>query len=385
MDSTPSIAPIFLEGALRHYDWGAKGKRAFIPRCLGIRPRPNTPYAELWFGDHPTAPSLVKTEEGRRIPLDQFLKKNARLFFPPGKKRKEARLPFLVKIIDAARPLSLQVHPDERQSRAGYARENRAGIPLGSPERSFPDRIAKPEFILALQPFDVLAGFSPWKAILRDALCRRILSLVPCRRPNTKRIVERLFTLSPEQVRAIGKNVFGPRISPALKGPRERWLLRLWRDHGFPKSDPACLASCFMNFHRLMPGESLEIRPGVPHTYLRGVGVEVMRNSDNVLRLGMTSKPVHFRRALKAILFDRRAVWPKTSSSRTLWAPHGKIRLHAIKRGNLHHWESRGKMVFFLSFPWEGSSGGWTGPILVSLIPGTDTSLSGPGLLIHAP
>ncbi|MBL0058324.1 MAG: mannose-6-phosphate isomerase, class I [Elusimicrobia bacterium] len=367
---------------VRHYDWGARGKRAFIPRCLGIRPQPNTPYAELWFGDHPTAPSLVKTEQGERIPLDRFLKENARLFFPPGKQRKEARLPFLIKIIDAARPLSLQVHPDEKQSKAGFARENAAGIPRDSPDRCFPDPVAKPELLLALQPFDVLAGFLPWNVLRQDVWCGEIISLVGGPRPNTQRLVERLFRLSPERVRAIGQELFGRRNLPS--GPRALWLRRLWAEHGLPKSDPACLMACFMNFRRLMPGESLEIRPGVPHTYLRGVGVEVMRNSDNVLRLGLTSKPVRFRSALKSILFNRPVLWQKKGSSPTLWVQKGKICARPLKAG-IHRLRMTSRNFgFFMSFSRGASLGRRRSPVVVSLLPpGSATPCSGLGFLIQ--
>lgn len=367
---------------VRHYDWGARGKRAFIPRCLGIRPQPNTPYAELWFGDHPTAPSLVKTEQGERIPLDRFLKENARLFFPPGKQRKEARLPFLVKIIDAARPLSLQVHPDEKQSKAGFARENAAGIPRDSPDRCFPDPVAKPELLLALQPFDVLAGFLPWNVLRQDVWCGEIISLVGGPRPNTQRLVERLFRLSPERVRAIGQELFGRRNLPS--GPRALWLRRLWAEHGLPKSDPACLMACFMNFRRLMPGESLEIRPGVPHTYLRGVGVEVMRNSDNVLRLGLTSKRARVQAAIKSIHFHRLALWRKASQPLVFRFEHGKIRLCRLESENHHLRMPPGKIGCYVSFPWKTSLGGMKGPVLVSILPpGANWFCPGPGFLIR--
>ena len=148
-----------LRNPVQHYDWGST---TAIPQLLGVAPD-GRPQAELWLGAHPSAPSLADVggpPSARWRPLDRLVADEPRgLLGEEVVARFGPRLPFLLKVLAAARPLSLQTHPTLEQARAGYAREEAAGVPRAAPQRSYKDRNHKPELLVALTPFDVLAGF----------------------------------------------------------------------------------------------------------------------------------------------------------------------------------------------------------------------------------
>jgi len=143
---------LVLDGVVRHYDWGSTSS---LPSLLG-RPEDGRPWAELWFGAHPSAPSLAGPD---RMPLDQVIGGDPVGALGAAVHDQFGGLPFLLKVLAAGHPLSLQAHPSSAQAKAGFAREDAAGIPVDAPHRSFRDRNHKPELICALTPFDALCGF----------------------------------------------------------------------------------------------------------------------------------------------------------------------------------------------------------------------------------
>jgi mannose-6-phosphate isomerase len=224
-----------LVGAVQRYAWGSVEE---IPRLIGSDPD-QTPWAELWFGTHPAAPTLTTTGE--------LL---AELVSP---------LPYLVKLLAAERPLSLQTHPNDAQAADGFRR----GV--------FGDPLAKPEILIALTRFEALCGFRPAE---RTARLFRDWGLRP-------------FTLREIMTAPVDPSLFAELCD--VDHPSARWALRL---HRMYPNDPAAAASLLLNHVVLQPGEAIYLSAGTLHAYLHGTGVEVMGASDNVVRAGLTSKPV---------------------------------------------------------------------------------------------
>jgi mannose-6-phosphate isomerase len=232
--------PIPLACGVQPYGWGERGPDALIPRLLGAPPEPGKAYAELWIGDHPSLPATALLPGGE-VPLPALIASapEAVLGRPGG------RLPFLMKVLAAARSLSIQAHPDRRQAEAGFAREEAAGLPLQDPRRSYKDPNPKPELLIALTPFWGLKGFRPLEEIAsafdREAPelkplmpdFRERLSRAADRRELLKDLYGRCFSLPQKDVNAL--------LSPLLvrlrasgpfpDGARESWVLQADADY----------------------------------------------------------------------------------------------------------------------------------------------------------
>ncbi len=290
-----------LRNQVMPYAWGS---RCALQRLLGRSDQAGKPMAELWMGAHPKAPSLVE-RDGRWMPLDRVVEQDPAAVLGKGVfERFGPRLPFLFKVLAAEHPLSIQVHPGVRQARAGFARENRAGIPLDAPRRNYKDPNHKPEMICALGPFDALLGFRPVEEML--PLLRQVAgeSLAPeirllsegSEEGALKRFFETLMRRDPAwRRRAVAE------ARQAVAGLRHRdpafmWVLKLIE--AYPE-DMGVLAPLFMNLVHLETTEALFIGAGELHAYLQGMGIELMANSDNVLRAGLTPKHVDLDELLR--------------------------------------------------------------------------------------
>ncbi|GGF27134.1 mannose-6-phosphate isomerase, class I [Williamsia phyllosphaerae] len=289
-----------LEGIVRPYAWGSRTALA----AMRGRPTPSPhPEAELWFGAHPGAPSVVVDDEATDAPADLLSVIDTD---PRGELGGECaqtfadRLPFLVKILAADEPLSLQAHPTLAQARAGFARENAAGIPVGATNRNYRDDNHKPELVVALTEFDALAGFrDPATTIelLRDLQVAELdpyLGLL-AGQPDSDGL-RALFTTWLTLPDVIMQALIPPVLEGAIAylGRSDRRFTRelqtvLELGEAYPM-DPGVLTVLLLNRIRLMPGEGLYLGAGNLHAYLRGTAVEVMANSDNVLRGGLTPK-----------------------------------------------------------------------------------------------
>jgi mannose-6-phosphate isomerase len=214
-------------------------------------------------------------------------------------------LPFLFKLLAAERPLSIQAHPDADQARSGWERENSLGIPLDAPHRNYKDSNHKPEIICALEPFTAMAGFrepGEIRSLLRLFGCPALAPLLDALEapPGTggegagagplKRFLAALFSLGAESRRALGDHA--RRFLRHAPGDHaEAWKLAARFAELYPE-DPAILAPLYLNLVTLQPGEAMNIPAGILHAYVRGFGVELMANSDNVLRGGLTPKHI---------------------------------------------------------------------------------------------
>ena len=299
-----------LRGALRTYAWGS---RTAIAEFTG-RPVPAAhPEAELWFGAHPGDPAWLKTAQGETSLLEVLVADPEGQLGSASRARFGDVLPFLVKVLAADEPLSLQAHPSADQAVEGYLREERMGIPVSSPVRNYRDTSHKPELLVALQSFEALAGFrqasrttellralavsdlDPFIDLLNDqsdadGLRALFTTWITAPQPDIDVLVPAVLEGAIQYVRS-GATEFQSEAKTVLElGER------------YP-GDAGVLAALLLNRISLAPGEAIFLPAGNLHAYLRGVGVEVMANSDNVLRGGLTPKHVDVPELLRVLDF----------------------------------------------------------------------------------
>ncbi len=269
-----------LLGQLRHYAWGGQG---FITDLFGL-PEQDQPVAEYWLGAHSAAPSSLLIPEQDAVPMNHWLN------------QQHSSLPYLLKVLDVARPLSIQVHPNRQQAEQGYALEDRMGIPLNSPRRNYKDQNPKPELALALGDFYLLYGFLPDQA-LGQALDRHA-SLGPLRACYQEGGLSRLFPSIIDSTQSQREQWLEP-IYQSLDEVADRHHVDYWIGHwqqlsrtASERYDTGVLCMLIMNLVHLRSGEAIFQDSNVPHAYLHGRCVEAMANSDNVVRCGLTSKHV---------------------------------------------------------------------------------------------
>jgi mannose-6-phosphate isomerase len=309
MDLLPLTNPI------QHYAWGSP---TAIPELLGRHDLEGRPCAELWMGAHPKAPSAVDSDSrsaasggvGKRDLLSLIEEDPTRVLGADVAARFGGRLPFLFKVLAAERALSIQAHPRKDQAEEGFAREDAAGIPRDAANRNYRDDNHKPELICALSEFWALRGFRPIPEIveefrgiagLRDAAAdlgrdptadglsrffRTLMSLPDAERAETVRAAVDLAQRKAAETGA---------------PPRYGWTTTLFEQYG---EDIGVLASLYLNCIRLEPGQGLFLPAQTLHAYLSGTGVEIMANSDNVLRGGLTSKHIDVQELLSSLEFS---------------------------------------------------------------------------------
>jgi mannose-6-phosphate isomerase class I len=279
--------------SFQNYAWG---DNSYIPGLFGLKDT-GLPYAEAWFGAHPSSPSLASLE-GVKVPLDRLIAERQGEILGSEVAGRFPTLPFLLKILTAARPLSVQVHPSKAQAIAGFQRENAAEIPLASAHRNYRDANAKPEAIFALTPFEALCGFRPVSDIRRDlADAPEFAGLFPGWEQSADPLPTLLglyFKLPHETVQAaLGRWISRLASSSPSVDTIERRIIDASRVYSVNEMlDRGLLFFLLLNFVTLNPGESLFLSAGTPHAYLRGAAVEVMSSSDNVIRAGLTTKHV---------------------------------------------------------------------------------------------
>jgi mannose-6-phosphate isomerase len=312
-----------LRGALRTYAWGS---RTAIAEFTG-KPSPTAhPEAELWFGAHPGDPAFLETDSGDESLLEAVREDPEGQLGAAVCKRFDDALPFLMKVLAADEPLSLQAHPSAEQAAEGFAREERLGIPVSSPIRNYRDRSHKPELLVALGTFEALAGFRPAAQsveLLRalavsdldpfvnllagqpdaDGLRALFTTWITAPQPDLDVLVPAVIDGGINYVRS-GKKQFAAEAKTVLElGER------------YP-GDAGVLASMLLNRLTLRAGDGIYLPAGNLHAYLHGVGIEVMANSDNVLRGGLTPKHVDVPELLRVLDFapaSEAALRPKTS------------------------------------------------------------------------
>jgi len=295
-----------LRNPIQHYVWGSK---TAIPKLLNIPNPERNPMAELWMGAHPKAPSQVCVD-GRWVSLiDVIASSPESVLGSEVARRFDSQLPFLFKILAAAEPLSIQVHPNKQQAIEGFAMENELGIPLDAPYRNYRDDNHKPELLCALTPFEALKGFRSIDDIL-DLMKRiDVLELSPLvdglrDRPNVNGL-ERFFRMLMKMEKGVQARMVSRVVERAKEKARERrelyWMVELGKKY---PEDVGVLSPLLLNFICLEPGQAIFLPAGELHAYLGGTGLEIMANSDNVLRGGLTAKHVDVDELLKIVRFE---------------------------------------------------------------------------------
>jgi mannose-6-phosphate isomerase len=299
-----------LKNTIQNYAWGST--RA-IPDLLGQKNPEHKTQAELWMGAHPKAPSWVQ-HNGQWVSLQELIAKNPVDIL--GKKVAENfnnRLPYLFKVLAAAKPLSIQVHPDLHQAREGFQRENAQKIPLDAPNRNYRDDNHKPECICALTRFWALSRFRKISGILSyfEKLNLQQLEAELAdfkKRPTVdglKRFYTSLMTLGMDRQKRIVDEALGQAQGFEAEDPVFKWMLRLADDY---PDDIGVLTPILLNLICLEPGQAIFLDAGELHAYLEGLGIELMANSDNVLRGGLTPKHVDAAELLRVLKFEDRDI-----------------------------------------------------------------------------
>ena len=292
-----------LENPIQNYAWGSKTAIA----DLTGRSKPSLkPEAELWMGAHPKAPSKVICNGDTMTLIDLITRYPKEILGEKVVRRFGNQLPFLFKVLAATEPLSIQAHPNQDQARSGYERENQAKIPLDASHRNYRDDKHKPEIICALTDFWGLNGFRA----IEDLRCQ-----LQCYCPDSLAIF--FATLPPENaLRQLFRhmltlqgrekdNTIAEALDQAQKtvpnNPISQWLLNL--NVAYP-GDIGLLLPMILNLVKLTPGQAMYLPAGRLHAYLEGVGIELMANSDNVLRGGLTPKHIDREELMRVLQFE---------------------------------------------------------------------------------
>src|SRR3954466_962149 len=292
-----------LTSTVRDYPWGS---RTVIPELLGQHVPSERPQAELWMGAHPDNPSLLPDGRG----LDAAISGDPlRLLGPAVTERFGARLPFLMKVLAADRPLSLQAHPTTAQAEAGYAAEEAAGVPKDDPTRTFKDPFHKPELLLALSTFEALCGFRPVEESLHCLAKLQLPEVKPTiaalARGGLRAAIPQLLALPADRRTELVEAVAAKAASVGAAHDPE--FINTYRGAAslaetYP-ADPGVVISLMCNHLKLAPGEAVFLPAGNLHAYLSGAGIEVMASSDNVLRGGLTHKHVDLAALIEVLDF----------------------------------------------------------------------------------
>jgi mannose-6-phosphate isomerase len=301
-----------LKNPIQNYPWGSSTD---IPKLLGVDNPDHKPVAELWLGAHPKAPSSVLREQGEQSLFDLIEAEPDSVLGADSVERFGPCLPFLLKVLAAEKALALQVHPTRDQAQVGFKKENARGIRLDAPERNYLDRNHKPEMLCALKPFECLVGF---RSIVEIATDLRSLHLTTFAEEidtigqsrsidGLMRLFESIMLMENERKRLFVQEVVEK--ATASKGIRYRWIVELNRQY---PGDIGVVSPLFLNLLHLRVGQAVYLAPGTVHAYLRGVGIELMSNSDNVVRGGLSIRHVDIPEFIKLLQYNEGPVEPVT-------------------------------------------------------------------------
>lgn len=290
-----------MTNAVQHYAWGSHDA---LTKLYGIANPQGKPMAELWMGAHPKSSSQVADAAGALRSLRDVIDENPQQQLGRQVAERFGELPFLFKVLCADQPLSIQVHPSKSAAEAGFAKENAAGIPLDAAERNYKDPNHKPELVFALTPFLAMNGFRQLDdiaALLQPVAAAHHDIAAFLQQPNAERLAQLfagLLSMQGEQkARALGV------LKAALNNQQgEPWnTIRFIA--GFYPDDNGLFSPLLLNVVQLAPGEAMFLYAETPHAYLQGVALEVMANSDNVLRAGLTPKFIDIPELLANLQF----------------------------------------------------------------------------------
>lgn len=305
----------YLNGKVQHYAWGG---HTFLPTLLGL-PITNKPCAEYWMGVHQNGPSTL--EDGRQ--LGELIAAEPEHILGTAAARRFGQLPYLFKILDVKDMLSIQVHPTKAEAEKGFARENAAGIPIDAPHRNYKDANHKPEIMVALSDFWLLHGFLP-----EDRLVE-VLRTVPefaslesaYKEEGYQGLYRKVMEMPQEEVNTLLQPLADRTLPLYNAGKLDKNDPYFWAGRAIANDpdgllDRGIFSIFFFNVVYVKPGEAVFQDAGIPHAYLEGQNVELMANSDNVLRGGLTPKHIDVEELIKHTRFE--AVHPAILEGETL-------------------------------------------------------------------
>jgi mannose-6-phosphate isomerase len=328
-----------LQGTIMNYAWGGTD---FLPQLLRVPNPDHRPFAEYWLGAHASSSSALK-REGEPIFLKDAISNDPVHFLGDKVYQQYKGLPFLLKILDVASILSIQVHPTIEQATEGFYREEAAGIPIDAAHRNYKDRNHKPEMLVALSDFWLLHGFKS------PELITKILEDIPeFNQFKPLFLREGLAAVYQLVMEMNGEDAFHwllPLVKRELRKKREAqlnqtdpgwWVAKLYEKvEAITQIDKALFSIYIMNIVHLHPMESLFQGAGQPHAYLQGQCVELMSNSDNVLRAGLTNKHIDVPELIRLTRFETtlpeiKSGQPTESGEKLYLAPVKDFSLAAI-------------------------------------------------------
>ncbi|MCS2159186.1 mannose-6-phosphate isomerase [Scandinavium sp. H11S7] len=277
-----------LINSVQNYAWGSK---TALTELYGIANPDNLPMAELWMGAHPKSSSKITDASGQVRSLRDVIDADKAALLGKNVADRFGELPFLFKVLCADNPLSIQVHPNKKASEEGFAKENAAGIPLDAAERNYKDPNHKPELVFALTPFLAMNAFREFSDIvsLLQPVSGAHTSIAHfLQEPSAERLSQLFASLlnmqGEEKSRALA--VLKAALNSQQGEPWEtiRFIAQFYPD------DSGLFSPLLLNVVKLNPGDAMFLFAETPHAYLQGVALEVMANSDNVLRAGLTPK-----------------------------------------------------------------------------------------------
>ncbi|MDC7232258.1 MAG: mannose-6-phosphate isomerase, class I [Spirochaetales bacterium] len=290
-----------MKNLIQDYPWGSD---SYLQNLLNLDEK--GPLAELWMGVHPRGMSKVDLPDAPETPLADLIAQNPEGHLGKNVFETFGSLPYLFKFLAAGEPLSIQAHPNKRQAEEGFAAENRAGVPLDAFNRNYKDDNHKPEIVCAITDYWAMKGFRTIEAIrdyfscfCPDDLLQRLLPAGSDEEEGLRHFFITLMNMEDKGK----KNLLTAGLSWCESRDDDacRWVLKL--QDKYP-GDISVLAPLYLNTLCLKPGEALYLPAGELHAYLQGFGMELMANSDNVLRGGLTPKFMDLKELEKTLLFE---------------------------------------------------------------------------------
>lgn len=344
-----------LEGVVQHYAWGGT---SFIPDLSNIDNTNNQPFAELWMGTHHRGPSSITREENT-WDLRDYLKEYPQALGHHSIKKFGSKLPFLFKILDVNTMLSIQSHPTKKQAEIGFSKENELGIPLTAKHRNYKDDNHKPELMVALTDFWLLHGFQSIAQI--DQIVKKGIGFESLGQIWEKKSIVTLYQyimeLPQEEINQLLKPLHQVLLSKEeqlQKNQADFWALKAFQQYTSPEGnyDRGIFSIYLFNLVFIKKGDAIFQDAGIPHAYLEGVNVEIMANSDNVFRGGLTPKHVDVSALMGNLVLS--PIVPKIIEAETISATEmlyptpapdfGLSQIH-LKPGLLHQETSQSAQI----------------------------------------
>lgn len=267
---------------IQYYDWGTKNENAFIPKLLDLEIERDKPYAELWIGAHPKAPSYLFINE-QKISLIELIEKYPDQILGKQVTRKfNNKLPYLLKILSSSQALSIQAHPNKELAKKLHKKD-----PI-----NYPDDNHKPEIAIAVDYLNAIVGFKPVDEFIKT--CKNynsLSSLLESCKSNKEGIIKEYYSiiinLSQTELVKIIDQLLNQIKNTKQKSDEELVFIEQFEKFGY---DVGLISILLFNYVQLKSGEAIFTDAGIPHAYIKGNIIECMANSDNVVRAGLTPK-----------------------------------------------------------------------------------------------